>query len=238
MIRHVNSERTNKLWQECYKCIRKIYDNPIVIIDDDSDSNFLTTLEMTNVTIIQSEYPRRAELLPYYYFLREAWFDTAVILHDSVFIQKPIKFNKPNQYLWHFSTHVWDNIEDESNYICKLKDYEPLLDLYNSKENWNGCFGVMSVITYKMIHDINMKYNFFILLDTITTRKQRMNIERIFAVILTYENSLKKEECSYFGNIEAYCPWNFDETYTIENYFEDKANKKINLPVVKLWTGR
>lgn len=238
IIRYVNSERTNKLWQECYKCIRVFYDNPIVIIDDNSDSNFLTTLEMTNVTIIQSEYPRRAELLPYYYFLKEGWFDTAVILHDSVFIQKPIKFNKPNRYLWHFITHAYDNIEDETNYIRKLKEYEPILDLYNSNGNWNGCFGIMSVITYKMIHDINMKYNFFILLDTITARQQRMNLERIFAVILTYESRLKKEDCSYFGNIEKYCPWNFDETYTIENYLEDKATKKINLPLVKLWTGR
>ena len=102
ILRYVMSEKTNMLWQECYKCIRKFYDNPIVIIDDNSDSKFLTTLEMTNVTIIQSEYPKRGELLPYYYFLKEAWFDTAVILHDSVFIQAPIKFDKPNFFLWHF----------------------------------------------------------------------------------------------------------------------------------------
>ncbi len=238
IIRHVNSENTNLLWQECYKCIREFYDNPIVIIDDNSDSKFLTTLEMTNVTLIQSEYPKRAELLPYYYFLKEAWFDTAVILHDSVFIQKPIKFNKPNRFLWHFTSHRWDDREGEVDCILKLNNHTHLLDLYNSTDKWNGCFGVMSIITYTMIHDINMKYNFFILLDTIVSRKKRMCMERVFAVILTYETALDKKDCSYFGNITTYCPWKFNEKYRIENYFKDKADNKINLPIVKLWSGR
>lgn len=243
ILRYVRSEVTNMLWQECYKCIRKFYDNPIVIIDDNSDSKFLTTLEMTNTTIIKSEYPKRAELLPYYYFLKEAWFDTAVILHDSVFIQEPIKFDKPNLYMWHFITHLYDNREVEMNYIRKLKDYERLLEFYTSTGKWNGCFGVMSIITYKMIHDINMKYNFFILLNTVTTREERMCIERVFAVILAYETDINKDDCSYFGNIETFCKWNFDETYTMVNYFEDKKNNNITfnnikLPIVKLWSGR
>lgn len=238
IIRHVNSEKTNMLWQECYKCIRVFYDNPIVIIDDNSKNEFLTTLEMTNVKIIQSEYPKRAELLPYYYFLKEAFFDTAVILHDSVFIQVPIKFDKPNHYLWHFTTHQWDDTKGEIECILKLHNNEPLLNLYNSKTKWNGCFGVMSIITYTMIHDINMKYNFFTLLNTIVSREQRMMIERVFAVILTYEADLKKNTSSYFGNIETYCNWKFNEKYTITDYFEDKKNNKIQLPIVKLWSGR
>jgi hypothetical protein len=238
IVRHVNSEITNQLWQECYKSIRVFYDNPIIIIDDNSDSKFLTTLEMTNVRVIQSEYPKRGELLPYYYLLKEGWFDIAVILHDSVFIQAPIKFNEPNRYLWHFTSHDWDNKQGEIECIRKLKNHESLLEFYNSTEKWNGCFGVMSIITYNMIHDINMKYNFFILLDTIVTRSDRMMIERVFAVVLAYESGLNKDNCSYFGNIQTYCNWGFNEMYTIVNYLEDKANNNINLPVVKLWLGR
>jgi len=238
IIRHVNSEKTNLLWQECYKCIRVFYDNPIVIIDDNSDSNFITTLEMTNVTLIQSEYPKRAELLPYYYFLKEAWFDTEVIFHDSVFIQTPIKFYKPNRFLWHFVSHRNDDTLGEIENILKLQNKKQLLDLYISKEKWSGCFGVMSIITHKMISYIEAKYNFFILLDTVITRTQRMTIERIFAVILAHEAGLNKGDCSYFGNIETYCKWSFSEKYTIAQYFEDKKNNKIKLPIVKLWSGR
>jgi hypothetical protein len=238
IVRHVNSEKTNLLWQECYKCIRVFYDNPIVIIDDNSDSKFITNLEMTNVTLIQSEYPKRGELLPYYYFLKEAWFDTAVILHDSVFIQAPVKFNKPNRYLWHFSTHRHDNILGETECILKLQNNELLLNLYNSKDKWNGCFGVMSIVTYTMIHDIQMKYNFFILLDTVISRTHRMMLERVFAVILTYESGLNKDDCSYFGDIMTYCKWSFTESYTLAHYLEDKKNNKIRLPIVKIWNGR
>jgi len=238
IIRHVNSEITNLLWQECYKCIRVFYDNPIVIIDDNSDSNFITTLEMTNVTLIQSEYPKRGELLPYYYFLKGAWFDTAVILHDSVFIQCLINFDKPNRYLWHFVSHGNDDTVNEIEYIVKLQNKKPLLDLYLSKDKWYGCFGVMSIITHKVICDIEAKYNFFILLDTVVSRTQRMAIERVFAVILAYESGLNKGDCSYFGNIEKYCKWSFSEKYTIVDYFRDKKANNIKLPIVKLWSGR
>jgi len=236
IIRHINSLMTNLYWQECYSCIRKWYPNKIIIIDDNSDPNFVTNIDLVNAEIIQSEFPGRAELLPYYYFLKYAWFDDAVILHDSVFIQKPIKFKAVNKFLWHFEKHIWDNTPGETLVIQGFNNYNPLLEFYKSKDKWNGCFGVMSFISYKMLHDINTKYNFFSLLRTIKTRHQRMMIERVFAAILFYEANMKKEDCSYFGDIENYCQWNFSEAYTFDNYMMDKS--KIELPIVKLWTGR
>jgi len=239
IVRHVNSELTNLLWQECYKCIRQFYDNKIIIIDDNSDTKFLTILDnLVNCHIIQSEFPKRAELLPYYYFLKNAWFDTAVILHDSIFIQKPIKFDKYNKFLWHFVTHEWDNTRGETNIINQLTNSVDILDLYNNKTEWYGCFGVMSVITYTMIHDINSKYNFFNIVNYIKCRNDRMMLERVFASILWYEASLTPSNCSYFGDINYFCKWGFDEEYTIKKYFNDKSEGKIDLPIVKLWSGR
>ena len=238
IIRHVKSEITNLLWQECYNCIRKFYKNKIVIIDDGSDVEYLTTMKMVNTEIIQSEFPKRAELLPYYYLLKYAWFDTAVILHDSVFIQSPIKFDKVNKFMWHFITHAHDDLRGEQDLIGKFTNSEDILELYNKKHEWNGCFGVMSVITYNIIHDINAKYNFFTLLETVNTRIQRMMLERIFAVILWKEASLTKDNCSYFGSIETYCKWSFDENYTIESYTKEKNEGLIKRPIVKLWSGR
>lgn len=239
IIRHVNSNKTNFLWKECYYSIRKYYSNKIIIIDDNSDTNFLTSIDnLVNCEIIQSEFPKRAELLPYYYFLKNAWFDTAVIFHDSIFIQKPIKFDKVNCFLWHFETHAYDDIDGEMNIISKLNNSEELLKLYLNKEKWYGCFGVMSVITYNMIHDINSKYNFFNTINYIRSRSDRMILERVFAVILWYEASLTKATCSYFGNIQTYCKWSFREEYIFQHYLEDKQSGNINLPIVKLWSGR
>lgn len=237
IIRYVNSERTNRLWQECYLCIRKLYDNPIVIIDDNSNTQYLTTIDMINCQIIQSEFPKRGELLPYYYFLKFAWFDKAVILHDSVFIQKPIKFDKDNKFLWHFTSHTWDS-PDEINIIKEFNDNQLIMDLYLNKNEWYGCFGVMSFITYDMLHSINLKYNFFTTLGIIKTRLQRMMLERVFAATLWREAGLTKDNCSYFGSIQTYCEWNFDEGYTIDKYLKDKLKDKIKYPIVKLWSGR
>ena len=38
ILRHVNSELTNKYWVNCYNCIRRHYpENKILIIDDNSN---------------------------------------------------------------------------------------------------------------------------------------------------------------------------------------------------------
>lgn len=88
MLRHVNSEETNKYWFECYKCIRRFYTEKIVIIDDHSDPQHIgCSEELIHCEVICSEFPKRAELLPYYYLHKHAFFEKAVILHDSVFFQ-------------------------------------------------------------------------------------------------------------------------------------------------------
>ena len=89
ILRHVNNNITNEYWKECYKCIKNIYpNNRILIIDDNSDDNYVSDIPLYNSMIIKSEYPKRGEFLPYYYFLKTKFCDTAVILHDSIFIKK------------------------------------------------------------------------------------------------------------------------------------------------------
>jgi hypothetical protein len=89
MLRHVNNKDTNEYWNLCYDSIRKFYpENNILIIDDNSEYKYINNRELYKVTIINCEYPKRGELLPYYYYLKNKLFDTAVIIHDSVFINK------------------------------------------------------------------------------------------------------------------------------------------------------
>ena len=127
MLRHVNNNLSNEYWMYNYDCIRKYYpNNKILIIDDNSNYQFITKKELYNTTIIKSEYPRRGELLPYIYYLRNKLFDTAVIIHDSVFINKYIDFNVDKyKLLWEFE-HNCDQIEDETKMI-KLFNDETLL---------------------------------------------------------------------------------------------------------------
>jgi len=119
ILRHVNSELTNKYWSYCYDCIRKYYpENNILIIDDNSKYEYIIQKELYKTTIINSQYHGRGELLPYYYYLNNKLFDIAVIIHDSVFINKYIDFNVDKyKIIWEFE-HYWDNIEEET---CIIK---------------------------------------------------------------------------------------------------------------------
>ena len=106
ILRHVDSELTNKYWITCYDKIREFYpENKIILVDDNSDYNYISKdkeATLTNTTIIKSEYKGRGELLPYYYYHKNKLFDIAVVIHDSFFIQKQIDFGTENQFIWEF----------------------------------------------------------------------------------------------------------------------------------------
>ncbi len=225
ILRHVNNQITNKYWQCCYDSIRKYYpEHLILIIDDNSNYEYITEHFLYKTTIINSEYKGRGELLPYYYYLHNKLFETAVIIHDSVFINKYIDFTVDKySILWDFEHH-WDQIEDETRIIQSFRDTE-LYEFYNNKKLWTGCFGGMSVITHNYLLEINNKYNISILLEFIITRFNRCSFERIIACLLQ-----KNEKPNVlFGNIHKYCNWGIK--------FTEKDNYN-HLPLIKVWSGR
>ena len=233
ILRHVNSAATNEYWVESLRCLRKYYpDNPVMIVDDNSNPEFLYTPEGTdlmNVTFVQSEFHKRGELLPYYYFYKLKPFDKAVIIHDSVFIRNYVNFDNVNDvsFLWSF-THDWNMPESELEIISKLKANGILRTLYNRKNIWLGCFGVMTCITHNFLSYMVDTYDMFDLLNHIDSRSTRMCLERIFAVMcysLANVNSL-------FGDIHIYNNW---QHYRYEQY---KNNELEGLPIVKVYSGR
>lgn len=240
IIRHVNSEKTNNYWIECYKSIRKYYNNKIIIIDDNSNYNFIKydNLNIYNCEIVQSEYTSNGEILAYYYFYKNKYFEKAVIIHDSIFIQKYINFNEYDniKYLWHF-THHWDNDTEELvllEYLNKNLVNE-LIEFYHNKDKWYGIFGTQSVIDYKFLDKIIKKYDLFNLLNIINNREKRMNFERIFGLLCCYENSNLVNNPSIFGIIHHYIHWG----YTYDSYINDKNTDKLkDLKLIKVWTGR
>ena len=226
VLRHVNSIDTDKYWKHCYHCIRKHYpENWILMIDDNSDPSFLTYYPLYKVKIIQSEYPKRGELLPYLYYLKYPLFEMAIIIHDSVFIQHTYRDFKVHNYkiLWNFE-HTWDQVEDETSMIHLFKD-DKLTEFYEDKTKWKGCFGGICIITHEYLTYIHGKYNLNLLIDKITSRYNRCSFERVIACILQIEGV----EETMFGNIHNYCPYGIN--------FYDKEYFKA-LPFLKVWTGR
>jgi len=225
ILRHVNKPITDQYWIKCYDSIRRFYaENSIIIIDDDSDKELISKKELYKTTVIYSEFPKRGEILPYYYYLKNRLFDIAVIIHDSVFIQKYMDFNVDTyRILWEFE-HDWDQHEDEMRMIKVFED-EALKNFYNDKKLWNGCFGGMSAISYDYLDSVNKLYNLNKLLDLVLTRFNRCSFERVIAVLL----SINSKQPSFFGYIHKYIPyWTpYEET-----------EKYRHLPVLKVWTSR
>ena len=175
---------------------------------------------------------KKAELLPYVYFYKYKWFDKAVIIHDSIFIQEYISFdNIENQVLWDFDNDVC-SLENEQLYLLKqCNNPSELLEIYQKKK-WRGCYGVMSVITLKFITSVNNKFGIRNILKSINTRQDRMCLERVMGVIFYWFNNGMKE--SIFGDILKYSKWE----YSYNDYERDKSLRKIEIPLVKVRTGR
>jgi hypothetical protein len=222
----VNNIESNEYWKLSYDNIRKFYpENSIIIIDDNSNYDHIIEKELYNTLIIQSEYPQRAELLPYYYYLKNKLFDIAVIIHDSVFINKYIDFNIDKyKIIWGFEHH-WDQISDETRIIQLFNDPD-LLSFYENKSLWNGCFGGMCVITYDFLSFINKKYDLInILINVILNRDNRCSFERVLGCILNKEQIID----TFFGNIHDYCKFGIS--------FSEKEQYN-HLPIIKTWSGR
>jgi hypothetical protein len=255
LTRHVNSEKTNNYWNQSIKCIRRFYPHKkIVIIDDNSNKNFLKPFsDYKNITIIQSEYPGRGELLPFIYYLKYKFFENAVIIHDSVFFHKRINFNKikfPVIPLWHFNRYI-DNPENKKNNLriaSNLTNKKQLMDGLKSiltnqnnlllpwkkEEEWNGCFGVQCFINYHFLENIEAKYKITGLIPHVRNRTDRCSLERIMGAIFNLESPESRKIRSLFGDIFSYMRFG----YTYEEYKENLKKNLVVKPVVKVWTGR
>ena len=234
--RYVHSIKTNHYWNINVKQLRKLYPTKlIVIIDDNSIQQYLKPYKKyKNVIIIKSEYPGRAELLPYIYFAKYKWFDRAVIIHDGVFFHKKLPFEyikSPCIPLWHFQKinnqdHLNNNIRisNSLNNANVIKSY-----LKNKSNHWIGCFGVQTFIKHSFLIHLMNKYNLNNLLKVVRVREDRCSLERIFAVILYIE---LKINTSILGNINKQFGTTFDE------YINLRKKGYVKFPVVKVFTGR
>jgi hypothetical protein len=245
ITRYVKDDITNKYWIKSYNSIRKIYPTTkIIIIDDNSpykDNSYNSKL--TNCKIVKSEYPQRGELLPYYYFHKNKYAKKAVIVHDSVFINKKINIDNIDTYrfLWDFNDK-WSNTKLLHNILNLFQD-EKLMTIYKTQLKWIGCFGGMTVITWDFIDKINTQCNFFNkLLPVITDREHRMAFERIIGCMCVYNDKLHKP---LFGDIHRWIrriqhtefksdsSWGitYEEYIKYKQYFESQ-------PIIKIWSGR
>lgn len=239
ILRCVREEKNDLLWKECYKRIRKFYnENKIIIIDDNSNEEYIDKdfqEKLYKTKIIKSEFPGRGEFLPYYYFSKNKFFEIGVFIHDSCFINSHIDFYTDNfKFLWHFSQHTWDRPIDEKKIIGKLHNNTEIQKLHKNKKLWYGCFGAMMTVRHSFLKEIDEKHNLILIVDNIKTRYNRMSFERVISCIFinNIENKNLKD-LSIFGDIVL--DW-MEKYKTIKNFSE--LSNKNSFKIIKMFNDR
>ena len=250
MIRHVSNKLTNLYWKESYTAIRKFYLNsPILIIDDSSNPIYLNEdIHLTNTTVIyDKEHRGCAELLPYYYFHRLKPCSRAVILHDAVFLQAPLsglvaeEKSETNeggiQFLWSIPHYHEDTILKEIHELIDAlpeNEREDVRSMYtNTKADWTGSFGVMSIVDWSWLNEVEQRYhlceNWFPILKN---REYRCAMERVFGLV-AYHHLRTRVRPPLFGSIQHYVRWGI----TFMEYLKDYETFS-SYPIIKVWSGR
>jgi len=246
LTRHVTDKKTNEYWNNCVQQINKFYPlKPIVIIDDNSNKEFVVAnREHKNVRVIHSEFKGAGELLPYYYLVTRSLFPKAVVIHDSVFFQCRVNFEKIYGFrvlpLWHFKykEDIYNCVRlaeklTNSNNICEKMKHNPVESFaFRREDKWFGVFGLQSFVSREFVIEIQKKYNIFGLLPFIKNRADRCSLERVMGSIFYIESPELFKFHSLLGNIWTFQHWG----YTYDEY--KKHNKYKHRPLVKVWTGR
>jgi hypothetical protein len=234
ITRNIKHKQQNNHYLHCYKNIRKFYPkNLIVFIDNNSKQSEVIHFPTTNCLIIQSELPEGRLFTPYYYYLTYfSHYKKAVILHDGIMIQRYIDFDsvKTAKTLWYFNTHDYDNHEAARLILSNLTNSKTLETEY-FKQNWQGCFGCMMVISSSFLQLLQDKYNILKLSTIINNYDTACEMERIFGLLLYVELGYVRE--SMFGEIFQYQEWGL----TFEKY-EQQIQNYSHLPIVKLFGSR
>ena len=130
--------------------------------------------------------------------------------------------------------------ENEIEIIKQLHNSKQLAKVYSNKNEWNGCFGMMTVISLDTIDNLQEKHHFPCgLVNVITNREQRMALERIIGLL----QSIYGDKNSLFGDIHTFIQLNYKlygydgwSSYFLPQYLSKEYLSTI--PIIKVWSAR
>ena len=202
---------------DCLSSIRQFHptNKCVVVVDFTSDKRLVKKITENFPNVIfeleTPNYPADMQLLKF--FKEKKYFDTAILLQDSMRVLNEFKVEDISdildiQYLWHFNNHRvhWDiiiepytdynrknNIQTHNDFILHIIESLPETNFkeyckitYPQKELWSGCFGCCSIITYDFLKKLNEKTDIINIQANMTTNRLRRVIESIFSLACEY----------------------------------------------------
>lgn len=235
--RCVRKPQQNILYKECYEAIRRFHpDLKIIFIDDNSDKEVLEDYPMTNVEVIQSEYPAAGEYLCYWYMLKRKPFKKAIFLQDSMILNGPIPYEEIADYSYLYETGNHTGFADDAQALLQQTKVPGELQALFISGQWSGCWGSMMVITADFIDRLEEQVGISMWASTIKSRPARIGLESAIGVVCAFVQP--KEKVSLFGHISQMNVMKHpgNEKHTLEMYLADKNMIKDN--IIKIWNGR
>ena len=237
-------ENSDTVWQECYKSIRKFYNNKIIIIDNNSDNDTLTTsVHLENCEIINNKYYETRLFAPFH-FLINFDFNRAIILHDGCIFQNFVDFSKFKnvKFIWHFDMKIYDDVNNINNQLNLLTNNDDLQNVFR-KSNFTGCMGCCLAIEKEFLMHIEHKHKISNLVNIINNQESAIAFERTISIIcfslypnlindLSFEGEIKKMVWGYrykhfVDNVKVFKCVEWDTQKEVEIDISEKSIIKI-----------
>ena len=203
---HIQNETQLNVLFECLKKLRENYNEKIFIIDNNSfiNINYLEN-QKNNIIIINHNSGSQSELLFYYYYYKLKPSKKAIYIHDSMILLKKIDISNITNIKFLLEFNKSFKIKEQDDLILKLNHGDKIIQT----ENWVGCFGCSSIITYDYLEYLIKEYNLLLLMDYIKTRIDREMLERIIGIVVCYDLKTS-ENLNFFGDLWIYQPLNYN----------------------------
>jgi hypothetical protein len=234
--------------QECLYSIQTFhpYQKCVVIVDFTSKKVLVEQViqRFCNVIFECDTLPIPADMQLLKYFKEKKYFDTAILLQDSMRIKQVFNVEHINdvKYLWHFNNHRvhWSVIQEsptDYNKKHNIHTHDDLIhhiinnipnvefskyckETYGKKELWSGCFGALCIITSTFLEELDDKTHIIELQLTMTTNRLRRAIESLFALACNYTLNtyiIDSYDGLYYDGIHGN---NMNGTYIQKNSFD------------------
>jgi hypothetical protein len=210
------------IWAECHKCIRLLYDNPILILDRDDDTSIQpgTALTATKVLRMNREGGR---LLPLFYLYKIMPFDRAVILLDNMLIKKKIDISK-DAMLW-VDRHDHQETDLETEILSLLGDDE-LISFYRAGR-WACSYMSSYCISLESLTKVMKRVDIFSVLDLMRKDRYRSAMDRVLSCLLQFMGIV--DRLPIIGDIHLH------ENYGHYSIGEYNLKMIPDYPILNIW---
>jgi hypothetical protein len=225
---YISTPESEQCLVNCLECIRKYHSELIVLVNNGSsiDINEVSKV-FDNVKIVDPDDTSRGEINAYVMFHRHKYFDKAVIMQDSLFLNKKmVSIDKVDtvKFIKYFTDHIkdWHKVkEPKTDYNARhsiithddlvlhliesvsKRDrpdfYEFAKARYKNKRSWVGCFGINLIVDHSFLSRVHQNTLMLDYYKIVKDKRDRMAMESTLPIHFLYLVNLNVLKGSYDG---------------------------------------